>query len=96
MIPDSTSSILHLQLYVENFPSSDSYGTCPVRRVSLILVLYSDGQYLTFCDKVGGSFRAPIPSDDPLIAALAAIELNKLKDPIGALGLEEEKEKLID
>lgn len=32
------------------------------------------GQYFTVCDRVGGSYRAPKPEDDPLLAITAAEE----------------------
>lgn len=35
------------------------------------------GQYFTWADKMGGSFRAPAKGEDPLIAVLAAIEQQK-------------------
>ncbi|KAJ9480079.1 Delta(7)-sterol 5(6)-desaturase [Pseudozyma hubeiensis] len=36
------------------------------------------GQYFTFCDRAGGSYRAPKMEDDPLLAVVAAEEKEKL------------------
>lgn len=49
------------------------------------------GQYFTFCDRAGGSYRAPKAEDDPLLAVIAVEEkvaLAKKKAAAAAAALE--------